>query len=102
MQELGDNYAIHKRDVVESLLGWGYPQLADEALRDLPDPIDLNKLQEWMPRRGFSHDDLVSHLGAAPESVTPRGRLCMAMNMPAPLLFPKDQGSNHAAKPTPI
>ncbi len=55
-----------KRDVVDSLRGWGYPQLAEEALRDLPDPIGLNSLQEWMLRHGLSHDDLISHLGGGP------------------------------------
>ena len=44
----------------------GYPQEADEALRDLPDQIDLQQLQEFGDRHGISRDELVSRMGGSP------------------------------------
>jgi hypothetical protein len=55
-----------KKDVVGMLRRWGYPQLADEASRDLPDRVDFDELQEWNLRHGVSHDDIISHMGGSP------------------------------------
>ncbi len=51
--------------VVDLFRRWGYPQLADEASRDLPDPVDFDELQTWSLGHGLSHDDKVSHLGGS-------------------------------------
>lgn len=67
MQGLGDSYmAYSKQEVIELLRSWGYSQLADEASRELPDPVDLDQLQDWNMQHGLSHDDLISHLGGSP------------------------------------
>jgi len=55
-----------KQDVVDTFRRYGYPQLADEASRDLPDPVDFDELQAWSLRHGLTHDDIVSRLGGSP------------------------------------
>ena len=42
------------------------PDLADEALKDLPDPVDVNRLAAWMIEHGLSRDELVNRLGGSP------------------------------------
>jgi hypothetical protein len=55
-----------KQEVVEMLRRWGYPQLADEALRELPDPVELEELQDWNMRHGITRDDIISSMGGSP------------------------------------
>jgi hypothetical protein len=52
--------------VVNLLRRAGIPELADEATRDLPDPVDTDNLGEWGMQHGVSHDDLVSYFGGSP------------------------------------
>lgn len=52
--------------VIDSMRRLGYAQLADEASRDLPDPVDLDDLQAWSMRHGLSRDDLISRMGGSP------------------------------------
>jgi hypothetical protein len=52
--------------VVDKFRLLGYSQLADEALRDLPDPVDLDELQAWSMRHGLSRDELISRMGGSP------------------------------------
>jgi hypothetical protein len=42
------------------------PDLADEASRDLPDPVDIDRLVPWMLQHGLSRDELVSRMGGSP------------------------------------
>ena len=55
-----------RQHVVNLLRRAGMPELADEASRDLPDPVDTDKLSEWGIQHGISHDDLVSYFGGSP------------------------------------
>jgi len=55
-----------RQHVVDMFHRLGYPQLADEASRDLPDPVDFDELQAWSLRHGLSHDDLIGHVGGSP------------------------------------
>jgi hypothetical protein len=55
-----------KQEVVDMLHRWGYPQLADEASRDLPDPVDLDELREWNSRHGLTRDEMISRMGGSP------------------------------------
>jgi hypothetical protein len=57
-----------RQHVVDVLHTLRYPELADEASRDLPDLVDINRLQEWMMRHGLSRDAMVSQMGGSPES----------------------------------
>jgi hypothetical protein len=52
--------------LVDNLRRLGYPQLADEALRVMPDEFDREQLQEFGDRYGVSRDELVSRMGGSP------------------------------------
>jgi hypothetical protein len=55
-----------RQNVIEVLNRLGYTQLAEEALRDLPDPIDANQIRTWWMEHGFSRDELISQMGGSP------------------------------------
>jgi len=55
-----------RQTVVDVLHALRYPELADEASRDLPDPVDINRLGQWMMQHGLSHDAMVSQMGGSP------------------------------------
>jgi hypothetical protein len=48
------------------LRGLGYQRAADEALRVLPDQIDLKQLREFADRHGISRDTLTDRMGGSP------------------------------------
>ena len=52
--------------VVDMLRRMGYAQEADEAARELPDPVDLEQLREFGDRHGISRDELNSRMGGSP------------------------------------
>jgi hypothetical protein len=52
--------------VVDELNRLGYAELADEASRDLPDPVDINRLMAWGTQHGLSQDDVISRMGGSP------------------------------------
>lgn len=52
--------------VVDMLRRLGYQQAADEALRVLPDDIDLEQLEKFGDQHGISHDELISRIGGSP------------------------------------
>ena len=55
-----------KKWVVDTLLRLGYQQAADDALRVLPDQIDLKELQAFGDRHGISRDTLIDRMGGSP------------------------------------
>jgi hypothetical protein len=55
-----------KQEVIDMLRSWGYSQLADEASRELPDPVDIDEFRDWNMRHGLSRDDIISHMGGSP------------------------------------
>jgi hypothetical protein len=57
---------VSRQRVVDFLRYLGYPQVADEALRDLPDVIDQKDAQEWCERHGISRDVLINLMGGSP------------------------------------
>jgi hypothetical protein len=44
----------------------GFHEAADEAMRDLPDPVDLDHVQDWGMQRGSTRNVLISQLGGSP------------------------------------
>ena len=52
--------------VDEQLNRMGYTELAVEASRDLPDPVDIDRLEEWCLEHGLSQDDVISRMGGSP------------------------------------
>jgi hypothetical protein len=55
-----------RQHVVDVLHTLGRPDLADEASRDLPDPVDVDQLVPWMLQHGLSRDEMVSRMGGSP------------------------------------
>ncbi len=55
-----------RQDVIHVLRTLGYPELADEAARDLPDPVDINRLGNWLMQHGLTRDAIVSRMGGSP------------------------------------
>jgi hypothetical protein len=52
--------------VVDLLRHAGYPDLAQEAERELPDPVTLEEVFEFADQRGVSHDEIMSRMGGSP------------------------------------
>jgi hypothetical protein len=52
--------------LVDTLRHIGYSQAADEALRVLPEHIELKELQEFGDKYGISRDELTSRMGGSP------------------------------------
>ena len=53
--------------MVDNLNRLGYRELADEASRDLPDPVEANRLEAWFTQHGYSYDnDVISRMGGSP------------------------------------
>jgi hypothetical protein len=52
--------------VVDVLRRMGYAQEADEAARELSDPVELEQLKEFGDRHGISRDELTSRMGGSP------------------------------------
>ena len=59
-QEYSRQYAV---DLLERL---GYRELADKALLELPDPVDVHRLEAWCAQHGLSYSTLVSEMGGSP------------------------------------
>lgn len=59
-----EQYSMAK--VVDLLTHMGYADLAQEAARALPDPVDINELSKWMFDHGVSRDNLISDMGGSP------------------------------------
>jgi hypothetical protein len=55
-----------RQEVSDMLRKAGLVAAADEALRELPDPVDLDQAQEWGMRRGITRDLLVDWTGGSP------------------------------------
>jgi hypothetical protein len=55
-----------RQEVVRILRKAGFGEAADEAMRDLPDPVDLDHLQNWGRQRGITRDVLISQMGGSP------------------------------------
>ena len=55
-----------RQHVVDMLNRLGYSQLAEEASRDLPDPVDADQVRTWCIQHGLSRDELISRMGGSP------------------------------------
>ena len=55
-----------RQRVVDELNRMGYTELAVQASRDLPDLVDINRLEEWCMEHGLSTDDVISRMGGSP------------------------------------
>jgi hypothetical protein len=55
-----------RQDVVYMLRRTGLPELAEEALRVLPDPVDLDFAVKVLESYGVTRDDLIDRMGGSP------------------------------------
>jgi hypothetical protein len=55
-----------RQHVVDVLRHAGWSDLADEASRTLPDPVDAAHLEAWGIQHGVSYDVLQSRFGGSP------------------------------------
>lgn len=55
-----------RQHVVDTLNRLGYTQLAEEASRVLPDPVDSKQLEALGVQYGLTLDELVSQTGGSP------------------------------------
>jgi hypothetical protein len=52
--------------VVSMLRRAGLNQVADEAQRTLPDPVELEELQRFGAEHGLSRESLIDRMGGSP------------------------------------
>jgi hypothetical protein len=57
---------LSRHNVVKKLRQLGLPQVAQEAERDLPDPVDPEHLAAFCERHGLSRGEMVDRMGGSP------------------------------------
>jgi hypothetical protein len=55
-----------RKHVIDLLNRMGYTQLAEEASRVLPDPVDADRIAAWGMQHGLTHDELIRQMGGSP------------------------------------
>jgi len=55
-----------RHEIVAILQRTGYTELADEAERVLPDPIDLDQLLAFAQSHGVDRDTFINEMGGSP------------------------------------
>jgi hypothetical protein len=61
-----DAVRFSRDEVVRTLRRAGLFTFADEAMQDLPDPVDLDMVQAWGAQRGITRETLISRMGGSP------------------------------------
>lgn len=57
---------VSRQSVVDTLRRLGYAQQADEALQELPDPVDYEQVKQFGEQHGISRDELIDRMGGSP------------------------------------
>jgi hypothetical protein len=52
--------------VVKTLREIGYPQAAESARHELPDPVEIDQLKKFGERHGITIDTLINGMGGSP------------------------------------
>ena len=52
--------------LIDLLRSLGYTRAAEEAARELPDPVTMEEVQRFADRHHISHDDIISQMGGSP------------------------------------
>ena len=52
--------------VIDLLRRLGYTQAAEDAARELPDPVSLEEVMRFADRYGISRDEVMSQMGGSP------------------------------------
>ena len=57
---------VTRQHVVGILRMAGLPELAEEAHRMLPDPVEYNHAARYLAQYGITKDELISRMGGSP------------------------------------
>jgi hypothetical protein len=57
---------LSRQQLVDVLRKTGFWKAADEAMRVLPDPVDLDYACGWAEQYGITRDHLISRMGGSP------------------------------------
>jgi len=57
---------LTRQNVVDMLRRAGLPDMAEDALRDLPDPVDSEQVALWAVPYGINMDEITSRMGGSP------------------------------------
>ena len=57
---------LTRHHVIEILRKAGLPDMAEDALHALPDPVDSEQAAEWAIPYGINMDELVDRMGGSP------------------------------------
>ena len=52
--------------LVDSLRRIGLTQAAEDAARELPDPVSIEEIQKFADRHGIPKDEIISRMGGSP------------------------------------
>ena len=63
---IGMLQSVSRQHVVDDLERLGYRELVPEALRELPDPVDIDRLDAWCSQHGIPLDEVISRMGGSP------------------------------------
>jgi hypothetical protein len=55
-----------RQEIAANLRRTGYPDLADQAERELPEHMDIDQLMSFAQTHGVSRDDVISAMGGSP------------------------------------
>jgi hypothetical protein len=57
---------IARQQVADLLRRAGLTEMAEDAVRDLPDPVDSEQVAAWAVPYGINLDELMSRMGGSP------------------------------------
>ena len=57
---------LARQQVADLLRRAGLTQMAEDAVRDLPDPVDSEQVAAWAVPYGINMDELTSRMGGSP------------------------------------
>jgi hypothetical protein len=57
---------IARQQVADLLRRAGLTEMAEDAVRDLPDPVDSEQVAAWAVPYGINMDELMSRMGGSP------------------------------------
>ena len=58
--------AVSKQWAVDVMRRLGFTDAADDAERELPDPVEMTQLEEFGDRHGISRGALMDRMGGSP------------------------------------
>ncbi len=57
---------LTRQNVVDMLRRAGLPEMAEDALHNLPDPVDSEQVAAWAVPYGINMDEITSRMGGSP------------------------------------